>query len=787
MSLDRDRIAHYRVLRILGAGAMGEVYLAEDERLARMVAVKVISSAAAGDAEMRRRFLQEAHAAASFTHANVAHIYDVGADDGLDYIAMEYVDGETLASRLARGAVPIEEIVNIAVQLVDALAAAHDRGVVHRDIKPSNVMITTRGQVKMLDFGLARVDRPSPSAGDETARQAATTPGAILGTTSYMSPEQALGEPAAAASDVFSVGVILYEMIAGRLPFAGRTVADTLHRLTSVEPDPLARFNYDLPVELERIVRKCLEKTPSQRYRSARDLLVDLKGLERDRSSGARAPRWAAATPRRAVRRTMATLLGIVVLGGLGAAIAMYVRRPAATAALPVHGDAVRSVAVLPFRITGVDDADYVTDGVTESLIDALAEHAGVRVMARSTVFRFRRSTLSPQQIGRELHVDAVVTADMQQRGDELVVLAELVSVDDGARLWGARYERRTSDLLTVEDDLARGVGGALHLDRSPRELTASGPKRDDAHALYLHGQYAMNQRTKMPEAVADFRRAIATDPSYAPPYAALASAITLLARYAAMPAAELTGARTAAEKALQLDAHLPEAHVALASVYDTCDWNWAAAEREYLAAIRLRPGDVTAHHWYALLLTRLGRATEAHQQMQLALGLDPLSPLLHLAAANIDYYAGRYDDAAADCANVAALDPSFPFLHLQKALIAIQQHRFAAARAELDASGSSAPAIAARAVLAAHEGDRVAVDRVLAQLATTNADYESAIVATALGSRDDALRLLDRACSRHNIYAGYANVDPLLAPLHGDARFTALMRRAALAPATSG
>jgi TolB-like protein/Tfp pilus assembly protein PilF len=758
MPLDRDRIAHYRVVRILGAGGMGEVYLAEDERLSRLVAVKVISSTAAAEADLRRRFLQEAQAASAFTHPNVAHIYDVGA----------------------------EEIVDLALQFVDALAAAHDRGVVHRDIKPSNLMITTRGQVKMLDFGLARLEAKPSSSGEETLKQAATTPGMILGTTNYMSPEQALGEPAAAASDVFSVGVMMYEMIAGRLPFAGRTVADTLHRLTSVEPDPMARFNYDLPVELERIVRKCLEKKPSQRYRSARELLIDLKALARDRSSGARAPRWAAARPRQTMRRAVVTLLGVVALGAIAAVIAVYARRPAAAVASPAPGELVRSVAVLPFRIAGVGDADYVADGVTESLINALAEHAGVRVMARSTVFRFRRSALAPQQIGRELRVDAVVTADLRQRGDELVVLAELVSVDDGARLWGERYERRTSDLLAIEDDLARGVARALRLDRSPRELTAAGPKRDDAHALYLRGQYAMNQRTKIPEAIQNFRRAIATDPLYAPPYAALASAITLLARYAAVPAAELTDARVAAEKALRLDAALPEAHVALASVYDTYDWNWPAAEREYLAAIALRPGDVTAHHWYALLLTRLGREKEAHEQMQLALGLDPLSPLLHLAAAYIDYYSGRYDEAAADCAKVAVLDPSFPFLHLQKALIAIQQRRFDDARAQLDMSGSTAPAIAARAVLAAREGDHAAVDRALAQLAARNADYESAIATAAMGRSGDALRLLERAYSRHYIYAGYANVDPLLAPLHGDPRFTALMRRAALEPATA-
>ena len=442
---------------------------------------------------------------------------------------------------------------------------------------------------------------------------------------------------------------------------------------------------------------------------------------------------------------------------------------------------ATLSVAVLPFNMA--DDAQYVSDGITDSLINALAEDPELRVMARSTVFRFKHSSLTPQQIGQELRVDAVVAADIRQHGDHVTVAAELVSAGDGARLWGERYERKASDLIGLEDDVAKGISRALQLDRAPREKSTAGKRRDEAHALYLRGQYALNQRSaaSIRSAADDFRQAMAIDPQYAPPYAALADTFTLAARYVEVPTAELAGcARQAAEKALELDPSLPEAHVSMASVHDTCDWNWSAAEREYQQAIALRPGDALAHQWYALLLTRLGRAGEARRQMQLALRLDPLSPRLNLAAANIHYYAGGHDEAANACAKALALDPAFPFAHLQMALILIQQEREADARAALERSGSSAAAIAARAVLCSRAHDTAQAEAVISQLATRGADYELAVVAAALHRNHLALESLERACARRNVYASYAGVDPLLAPLHGD-RFEELLRQAGL------
>jgi TolB-like protein/Tfp pilus assembly protein PilF len=785
MPLARERIAHYRILCRLGSGGMGEVYLAEDERFPRPVALKVIATERSADETTRRRFLREAQAVAALSHPGIAHVYEAGSDAGTDYIAMEHIDGETLAQRMSGEPVSIDAIIEIGTQLADAIAEAHDHGVMHRDIKPSNIMLTRRGHVKVLDFGLAKIDvgiaaQPSESS---TARVPSTRDGALVGTVNYMSPEQAVGGPVERRSDVFSIGVVLYELITRRLPFAGRSTGDTLHRITSVEPEPLARFNYDLPIELERIVRKCLEKVPDRRYRSARELHADIEALMRHRSNTPSAP-WVARarTSRRKSYSILAAFVAIaIVVGGY----ALWRARRASP--LPVHMPRLRAVAVLPFTTEREGEADqYLADGLTEAAINRLGEDGNLRVIARSTAFRFKRSALLPQEIGRQLHVDIVVTGSLRSRNGAVHLIAELVSVNDGARIWAHTYDGQSTDLLRVEDDLGAGLAAAFHSPDSSRVVRTANDARSEAHNWYLRGEFAFHGR-RMSEAMASFQSAIDADPTYAAPYAAQAGVASVLGRYLDIPAAQTWPiARAASEKALRLDPRMPEAHVALGSVRDTYEWNWAGAESEYRRAIALRPADVLAHQWLALLLSRLGRHDEALREIAVAQTLDPLSPVVSSAAANILYYARRPDDAMQQCARAIQLDGTFALARIQLGLILDQKGQSAEAVRQLAAFGAvpraSNAGVAAFAIAAAHAGNRDVARDLLHDLEqrapAQSTEYFAAAVHAALEERDAAFFWLERAYRAHNAYLGFAKVDPALDPLRDDPRFSSLIAR---------
>jgi serine/threonine protein kinase/tetratricopeptide (TPR) repeat protein len=782
MPLERERVAHYRILRKLGSGGMGEVYLAEDERLSRQVALKVIASDRSADDTTRRRFLREARAVATLSHHGIAHIYDTGAEQETDFIAMEFVEGETLAKRISGERMSIDEILDTAVQLSDAIAEAHEHGIIHRDIKPSNVMLTPRGRVKILDFGIARIDpAASGDSAEGTDTASATRLGVIIGTTNYMSPEQALGEPADRRSDVFSIGVLLYELITCRLPFPGKTTADTLHRITSVEPEPLARFNYDLPIELERIVRKCLEKVAAHRYRSARELHTDLAALARDRSSAPSSPWLGRARPS---RRGVWWVAAVLMIAAVGVA-AYFLRRTNDASAPPPR----RAVAVLPFTTDTPGESDeYLAEGLTDSAISRLAEDGSMTVIARSTVFHFRKSALLPQQVGRQLNVDTVVTGALSSHQGSLRLIAELVKVADGSRIWSREYTGTAADVIAIENDLSSGLAAAFHSSRRSPAGEAVTASRAAAHDWYLRGRVAFYNR-HMQEATAAFQRATQLDPTYAPPYAALADVESVLERYLDWPASKTAPiARASAEKALALDPTLPEAHVAMGSVYDTYDWNWAAAESEYRKAIALRPSDALAHQWYALLLSRLGRHDDALREITTARTLDPLSAVVATAAANILYYARRPDPAMRAVTEAIALDPNgaFPLARIQRGLILDQQQHYAAAMTQLEKFGEPPGApnvgVAAFGIAAVHAGKTDLAHQLVQQLesraASQSTEYFAAVVHAALGDRDEAFSWLERAYTAHSLYLGFAKVDPGLDPLRADPRFPNLLAR---------
>ena len=477
-----SRLGNYEILSSLGSGGMGEVYLAKDKKLERKVALKVLPEGLSQDSNRLERFVREAKAASAIDHPNVAHIYEIGEAEGIRFLAMQYVEGQTLAARSADSALETKEILELGVQVADALDAAHSKGIVHRDIKPGNLMVTERGQWKVLDFGLAKIAPSGEMAQDSDApTEVKTTPGMVMGTVQYMSPEQALAEDVDGRSDLFSLGVVLYELAAGRLPFdAGRATA-TIDRILHAEPDAIARFNYTMPAELERIIRKCLEKEPQRRYQAARELLVDLKNLKRDSESGTR-PAAVPSTPHRRSPRVVAGVAGLagLLLAAL-VAVAVVVSRDTT--------ERVESVAVLPFVSTGGDeDMVYLSEGIAEGIIGSLSRHPNLKVISRNSSFRYQANDVDVATVGREPSVEAVLLGRMVQRGDDLSVSAELVRTRDASQIWGQQFVRKVSDVYALQEELANEITGALRLELAG-EPTTQPTVSAEAVAAYMKGR----------------------------------------------------------------------------------------------------------------------------------------------------------------------------------------------------------------------------------------------------------------------------------------------------------
>ena len=650
-----ETLSHYRVVEKLGAGAMGEVYLAKDTKLDRTVALKILPPEFAENPERLERFVREAKAASAIQHANVAHIYEIGEADGVHFIAMEHVKGETLAARLNGKPLPTKDILDIGVQVADALDEAHGKRITHRDIKPGNLMLTDRGQIKMLDFGLAKMAATN-EPGSDAPTEAKTAAGLVMGTVLYMSPEQALGRDVDGRSDIFSLGVVLYELATGRLPFSGANATETLARITTSQPEAIARLNYDVPAELERVIRKCLEKDPDARYQSARDLLVDLKNLKRDTESGA----VAATTPTKG-NRWPALAAGALVL--LAAAIGLFW----------FSGDSeqIDSLAVLPFENGSADpDAEYFSDGVTESIIISLSKLPDVKVISRTSAFYYKGQVIDPVAVGRELGVEALVIGRIVQRGDDLSISAELVRTRDSGHIWGGRYQRKAADIFSIQEDMAREISDALRLRLTAEQeelLTKQFTTSSEAYEAYLKGRYHWNRRAEegIRQAIVHFQEAIHRDPSYALAYSGLADSYSLLGLYYASPRTALPQARDAAERALELDDTLSEAHVSLAWVKTFYDRDHADAEREFQRAIQLNPTYPTAYHWYSTFLGNIGRYDEAIEQIRIAAELDPLSRIINAYYGMVLGYAGRHEEGADQIRKTLELDPSWAVGHM--------------------------------------------------------------------------------------------------------------------------
>ena len=785
-----DTVGAYKILNQLGAGGMGEIYLARDARLNRLVALKLLSGHFTREEGHVRRFRQEALAASSINHPNILTVHDIGEWNGRDYIATEYVEGMTLRARMRGTRLSLSEAVDIALQIAGALSAAHAAGIVHRDVKPENVMVRGDGLVKVLDFGIAKYIEPFP-CDDSGQSWVRTQTGLVIGTTTYLSPEQARGEDIDARTDLWSLGVILYEMVAGRLPFLGKTPADAIASILERDPEPLGRLQRGVSPELDRIVARCLAKNKDKRYAHASDLSEDLRRLratigdEQTLRFGLLAPaRGMLLSPKRKV--TAAAALFLVISAVI--AIMFFYLRPGAT------GRSVDSLAVLPLvNAGGSGDTEYLSDGITDSLINNLSQLPNLRVMSRNSVFRYKGQDVDAKTVGNALSVNAVLTGRVVQRGDDLSVSLELVDARDSSHLWGGRYDRKLTDVVTLQNEITRDVSRKLRArltGTDERKLAKSYTPSAEAYQLYLRGRYHLvkNTRSEIQTGISDFRQAIEIDPSYGLAHVGLADAYRVLALSGESPATEaLPQAKAASRKAVEIDDGLAEAHTALGLISFWYDWDFGEAENQFKRAIELDPNSPDTREAYATLLSYTGRHTEALAEIKRARELDPLNVRTGALEGTMLIYAGRIDEALVRLQKTLELEPNYWFAMQYVASAYIEKGMFAEAAAEArkarELSGVSTRPTGFLGYALAKAGRRAEARAELEGLLRLSKEryvspYNIAMIYNGLGEGDEALEWLERGYREREPRMVFLTAEPKWNNLRSDPRFKDLLHR---------